>query len=141
MHLVQNPARTLAPRDDLPAVRPEARDHADKLRRPLLVRHVLHIFQQVFHPLRIRIFVSVARGIDARRAVERVDHQARIVGQHRQPGRFHDRLGLEQRVFLKRRARLLDLDIKAVFRFQRDLKAQLPQNGGQFFELVRVFAC
>ncbi len=83
--------------------------------------------------------MAVARGVDARRTVERVDHQARIVGQHRQPGRFHDRLGLEQRVFLKRRARLLDLDIEAVFRFQRNLKSQPPQNGGQLFELVRVF--
>ena len=85
--------------------------------------------------------MAVPRRVDARRAVERIDHQARIVGQHRQPGCFHDRLSLEQRIFLKRRARLFDLDVESIFRFQRDLKSQLPQNGGQFFELVRIFAC
>ena len=69
--------------------------------------------------------MAVAGGIHARRAVQRVNHEAGIVSQNGQAAGLHDGFRLQKRVFFKRCACLVDIYMQAVFRFQRNLEAEL----------------
>ncbi len=86
------------------------RHHAAVARRALSVGYVA----QLFHDQPRAAFVvlsrpAVAGRSDARLAAERVDLQARIVGNDRQLGPRRVRLGLQPRVRLEGVAGLLDL--------------------------------
>ena len=62
-------AGAFAAGDDLPAIRPQAGDDADELRRAAARRNVLQVCKQIVDALGIGVFVAVAGGIDARCAV------------------------------------------------------------------------
>ena len=136
----QNLSGAFAARDDPPAVRPEAGNDADEFRRAPLRRNVLQIFKQIGNALRVGAFMAVAGGVHARRAVQRVHHETGIIGQNGHTAGLHDGLRLQKRVFFKRRARLVDIYVQPVFRFQSDLKAELGQNRGKLDQLVLVLA-
>ena len=124
----QDLSGALAARDDLPAIRPEAGDDADELRRAAARRNILQVCKQIADALGIGVFVAVAGGIDARRTAQCIHAQPRIVSQDGQAAGLHDGLGLEKRIFLKGRAGLVDVDIEAVFGLERDLKAEPGQD-------------
>ena len=72
--------------------------------------------------------------------MQRINHEAGVVGDGSAAGGVEDSLCLEVGVLFKRRAGLLYVEIDAVFAFQRDLHPELPQNCIQFEQLVLVFA-
>ncbi|MPN50369.1 hypothetical protein SDC9_197995 [bioreactor metagenome] len=58
--------------------------HAVEACLTLFVRHILQGMQQLFQVLLIaRVFTGIARGVDARRAAQRVNGQTGVVGNRR----------------------------------------------------------
>ena len=83
---------------------------------------------------------AVAGGIDAGRTVQRIHHEARIVGNGGKARGTHDRLGLENGILLKGRAGLVHVDVYAQLALKPERNAVLLQNGGHFLQLMPVFA-
>ena len=86
-------------------VRVDERDDAHKARSAVLVGHALQIHEQlgVVGGI-VAVNARVARAIHTRLAVQRVDDQARIIGNGHEPRLFDGSLRLDDGVLQKRRA-------------------------------------
>ena len=136
-------AMDLAPGLDGLAVRGHQGDDADKLGLPLVIRHILHVFQQQLHSARIvQAFVkAVAGGIDTRLSVQSIHRNAGIICQSGQSRGLHDGIGLQEGILLEGGARLLHVDIHAQVRFQHQLNIEFFRDLADFHQLVLIFAC
>src|SRR5262249_28980455 len=88
----------------------ERRDEVRGTRRGRRRAEALQLLLDVAHgAAEILVGAGPARRMDARRAAERIDHEAGIVGERRELRGFRGRRGLDQRVFREGRAGLLGL--------------------------------
>ena len=83
-------------------------------------------------------FAAIACRIHPRRAVERIHHQAGVIGNSRHPGGLHHSLGLEQCVFAKGCSGFLHFNVHPQIALEHQLYAKSRQNGAHFFHFSRI---
>ena len=112
------------------ARRVDERHDAHEAGRAVGIRHLLHLVEQLgVVGLVVAMGAGIARGVDPGLAVERIHHQAGIIGDGRQPGRRDGGLGLDDRVLDERGAVLLG--VFEIPQLAECHKANVGQNAAQ----------
>ena len=125
-------------------VRVDERDDAHKARSAVLVGHALQIHEQLgIVGGIVAVNARVARAIHTGLTVQRVDDQARIVGNGHEARLFDGSLRLDDGVLQKRRAVFLGVlkIAQLAERHKANLGHNLAQNGLDLGELVGVARC
>ena len=126
------------------AVRIDERDDAHKARGAVLVCHAFQIHEQLgIVGGIVAVNARVARAIHTGLTVQRVDDQARIVGNGHEPRLFDGSLRLDDGVLQKRRAVFLGVlkFAQLAERHKAHLGHDLAQNGLDLGELMGVARC
>ena len=125
-------------------VRVDERDDAHKARSAVLVGHALQIHEQfgIVGGI-VAVNARVARAIHARLTIQRVNDQARIVGNGHKARLLNRGLGLDDGVLQKRRAVFLGIlkITQLAERHKAHLGHDLAQNGLDLGELMGVARC
>ena len=125
-------------------VRVDERDDAHKARGAILVGHAIQVNEEfgVVGGI-VAVHARIARAIHARLAVQRVDDQARIVGNGHKARLLNRGLGLDDGVLQKRRAVFLGIRkiTQLAERHKAHLGHDLAQNGLDLGELMGVARC
>ena len=118
----------------------QQREHADEARGAAFVRHVAQRIQQ-FGDIRgvVAVTARVARAVQTRRAVQRIDAQTGIVGQRRQAGGARGVTRLEDRVLDERQSSFLGI-LDAEFGLRVQIDAGIAEQIAQFGEFSRIAA-
>ena len=118
----------------------QQREHADEARGAAFVRHVAQRIQQ-FGDIRgvVAVTARVARAVQTRRAVQRIDAQTGIVGQRRQAGGARGVTRLEDRVLDERQSSFLGI-LDAEFGLRVQIDTGIAEQIAQFRELSRIAA-
>ena len=125
-------------------VRVDERDDAHKARSAVLVGHALQINEQLgIVGGIVAVNARVARAIHTGLTVQRVDDQARIVGNGHEPRLFDGSLRLDDGVLQKRRAVFLGVlkITQLAERHKANLGHNFAQNGLDLGELMGVARC
>ena len=126
------------------AVRIDKRDDAHKARGTILVCHAFQVNEKlgVVGGI-VAMHARIARAIHARLAVQRVDDQARIVGDGHKARLLNGSLRLDDGVLQKRRAVFLGVlkIAQLTERHKAHLGHDLAQNGLDLGELMGVAGC
>ncbi|MCY1414736.1 hypothetical protein D9M71_301950 [compost metagenome] len=112
--------------------------HANELCAALVLRYILEHVEQLGVVGGIALAVGIARRVDARRATEVIDCQARIVGQRRQARDACGIAGLEDGILDKRQAGFFGLHAAELT--NRAQMYGLTEHGLEFFEFAGVMA-
>ena len=125
-------------------VRVDERDDAHKARSAVLICHALQIHEQLgIVGGIVAVHARVARAIHTGRTVQRVDDQARIVGNGHKARLLDGSLRLDDGVLQKRRAVFLGVlkIAQLAERHKANLGHNLAQNGLDLGELMGVARC
>ena len=125
-------------------VRVDERDDAHKARGAILVGHAIQIHEQLgIVGGIVAVHARVARAVHTGLTVQRVDDQARIVGNGHEPRLFDGSLRLDDGVLQKRRAVFLGVLKVAQLaeRHKANLGHNLAQNGLDLGEFMSVSGC
>ena len=144
--LMGDPPVALAAGHEFPAVREDRRDGRHVVGGALLVGDIGEEAEEL---VVVRLIVAVrlavpapAGGVEAGRAVEGVDAEARVVRERRDPGEHAARPRLDERVLFKGGPGLFDIRVlQAQFSGGLDLDAERREDPGELGLLMFILRC